>query len=318
MKQQRNLFVLSICHLLVDGICASVVFGQSFEIWLSYGICAFSLQCLIGMLPDRYGCKKLTVLSGILMLFAILPLPLILKTVVIGFGNSLFHVSGGCLCLKESDNMIPLGIFVAPGAIGLFLGSAFPSIRLPFSLLLVMLTFTVKDCTKTEPKVCKLPEREKLAFTGLLLIAVATRALGGTIVDFTWKTNIITAGTLALFIFLGKISGGIIGDRIGIRRIAILSVVLAAILTVFCQDSMILSLVGQFALNLSMPITLCLIYRLYPDSPGFAFGLAASVLLPGTLLGKIIHIAGIWTNVLILVCFAVGLTAILTAERRLR
>ena len=39
---------------------------------------------------------------------------------------------------------------------------------------------------------------------------------------------------------------------------------------------------GQFLLNLTMPVTLWLLYLAMPDSPGFAFGLAASALWPGT------------------------------------
>lgn len=214
--------------------------------------------------------------------------------------------------------MTPLGVFVAPGTIGLFLGSSFPTVRIPFAILLVALTFAVKDDAVIRAKVCKLPEKEKLALAGLLLMAVATRALGGTVVNFSWKTGLITAGALALAVFSGKTFGGIIGDRIGIRRIAIISFITAAILTIFCQDSIAFSLIGQFALNLSMPITLYLIYRLFPDSPGFAFGLAASALLPGTLLGGAVTLTGIWADILIMICFAVGLTAILTAERKLK
>ena len=80
---------------------------------------------------------------------------------------------------------------------------------------------------------------------------------------------------------------------------------------------MIPSIIGQFALNITMPVTLYLIYRLYPDSPGFAFGLAASALWPGSLLGKAIHLTGIWADLITMICFVSGLIAILITERRL-
>lgn len=309
----RNLPTLSISHLLVDGICASVVVGQSYEIWLLYGICAFATQCFMGMLPDRYGGRKLTILSAVMLLGALVPLPIAIKTVIIGLGNSLFHVSGGYLCLKESDNMTPLGIFVAPGAIGLFLGAVFPIVRIPFAILLLVLSVIVAECDVAETEDCKMPEKEKVVLTILLLMAIAARAVGGSAIHYSWNYGMLTAGILTGFVFLGKTYGGIFGDRIGIRRIAIISIATAAVFAVFFSDVMTLSLIGQFALNLSMPVTLYLIYRLYPNSPGFAFGLAASALLPGTLLGNSIHFTG---NMPILICFAVGLAAILIAERR--
>ena len=74
---------------------------------------------------------------------------------------------------------------------------------------------------------------------------------------------------------------------------------------------------GQFFLNLSMPITLYLLYRCLPDSPGFAFGLAASALWPGALIGGMLPTSGGGRSALILLCFALALFAILFAERRL-
>ena len=67
-----------------------------------------------------------------------------------------------------------------------------------------------------------------------------------------------------------------------------------------------------------MPVTLWLIYRAMPDSPGFAFGLAASALWPGTVAGMLINLSGAWNRALILVSFAAGLAAIIYAEKSLK
>ena len=74
---------------------------------------------------------------------------------------------------------------------------------------------------------------------------------------------------------------------------------------------------GQFFLNLSMPITLFLLYRCMPDSPGFAFGLAASALWPGALFGGRIPASGASRVILVVLCFGLALFAVLFAERRL-
>ena len=66
-----------------------------------------------------------------------------------------------------------------------------------------------------------------------------------------------------------------------------------------------------------MPVTLWLIYRAMPESPGFAFGLAAAALWPGTLAGQLISLTGAWNSALILVSFAAGLAAIIYAEKKL-
>lgn len=67
-----------------------------------------------------------------------------------------------------------------------------------------------------------------------------------------------------------------------------------------------------------MPVTLWLIYRAMPESPGFAFGLAASALWPGTLAGQLISLTGAWNSALILVSFAAGLAATYMRKRNYR
>ena len=328
---RRELFILSLCHLLVDGICAASLFrntGLSItDAVLIYNTFAFTTQCLTGMLPDRFGHgRRFVLLSAVILLAgAFVPMPLVIRAVVIGLGNSLFHVSGGYLTLKGSHGMGPLGIFVAPGAIGLFLGTAFPVLLVPFSVLLaVSAVFTAVTGHVDEEPACNTVEtqtgittKERILLAAMLLIAVAARAVGGSSIAFSWKTGLAAAGIMVFFVFLGKTCGGLLADRIGIRKTAILSVAAASVFIILCHDIMPLALIGQFALNLSMPVTLYLIYRLFPDSPGFAFGLAAAALWPGTLAGKLIHLTGIWAGVLTLICFAAGLAAVLITERRL-
>jgi MFS family permease len=118
------------------------------------------------------------------------------------------------------------------------------------------------------------------------------------------------------FVFVGKAAGGFICDRLGAKKSALLSLPFAALLIAFCSAWMLPSLVGQFLLNLSMPVTLWLIYRAMPDAPGLAFGLAASALWPGTIAGGGLKLTGpaLWSCVL--VCFIVGLAAIIYSERK--
>ena len=56
--------------------------------------------------------------------------------------------------------------------------------------------------------------------------------------------------------------------------------------------------------------------RAMPEAPGFAFGLAASALWPGTLAGKRIALTGSVRWIFLLICFLFGLLAILYAASR--
>lgn len=353
-----TLVLLAVCHLLVDGVSAAVILGQGggplLAVVLVYDTCAFTTQCVVGMLPDRIGHgKELVLVSAVVIAFGVLlPVPIMIKAIVVGLGNSLFHVSGGYLTLKESRSMGPLGVFVAPGAIGLFIGTVFPKVRLLFTAALVVMTELIILACGTEDDeddydpaygddfesdaVCvetgelgfdrggadvatkAIPDGEKILLAGMLLIAVAARAVGGSAVTYPWKTGIAAGAMLVFAVFLGKALGGVIADRVGIRPAAVVSVAAASVLLVFFSSMMAPSLIGQFALNISMPITLYLIYQLFPDRPGFAFGLAASALWPGTLIGKLIHLTGVWAGMLTIICFMAGLAAVCIVDARLQ
>ena len=107
-------------------------------------------------------------------------------------------------------------------------------------------------------------------------------------------------------------------DRIGPSKTALWSLIPAAILVAFCSQHMLPSVAGQFLLNLSMPVTLFLLYRAMPDSPGFAFGLAASALWPGTIVGQLFTLTGPALWLCVILSFVFGLMAIIYSSRRLK
>ena len=121
----------------------------------------------------------------------------------------------------------------------------------------------------------------------------------------------------AAFVFAGKSFGGYVCRGLGASRTALFSIPLAAVLTAFCFTWAAPSLAGQLLLNLSMPVTLWLMYSAMPESPGFAFGLAASALYPGTVAGGMISLTGAWRALLVLVCFAAGLAAIIYSDKKI-
>ena len=125
-------------HLLVDGMCALAMFGRHLPggdrglSILVYNFCAFALQMPLGVALDALcGGKKgretdfpfLFVLAGVLCAVG----GAFLHLAVLGIGNALFHVGGGVGTIREDDRRSwrgrGLGVFVAPGALGLYLGT---------------------------------------------------------------------------------------------------------------------------------------------------------------------------------------------------
>lgn len=325
----------AIAHLLVDGVCLAALFGAGADVSalmtavMLYNTLAFTTQCLVGLWTDHTGLSKKAEPLSMLLVAAgyFLPAPLLVRVAMIGLGNSCFHVCGGTVTLEQSrGKSSPLGVFVAPGAIGVLLGRSFPKLGHMLATLLILFAAAIffayrKDGDRKAPagpeagKTCALPDYRGDAFPGmaaaLLTAAVAVRAIGGSCAEFPWNTGVATAAAMTLFVFAGKTAGGFLCDRIGAVKSSAVSILPAALLAAFLGANMPASLLGQFLLNLSMPVTLWLLYKLMPKEPGLAFGLAASVLWPGTLAGMMIKLSGSARIALILISFVFGLAAVL-------
>ncbi|MBR4158316.1 MAG: hypothetical protein IKR07_05320 [Oscillospiraceae bacterium] len=325
----------AIAHLLVDGVCLAALFGAGADASalmtavMLYNTLAFTTQCLVGLWTDHTGLSKKAEPLSMLLVAAgyFLPAPLLVRVAMIGLGNSCFHVCGGTVTLEQSHGKSsPLGVFVAPGAIGVLLGRSFPKLGHVLAALLILFAAAIffayrRDGDRKAPvgpeagKTCALPDYRGDAFPGmaaaLLTAAVAVRAIGGSCAEFPWNTGVATAAAMTLFVFAGKTAGGFLCDRIGAVKSSAVSILPAALLTAFLGANMPASLLGQFLLNLSMPVTLWLLYKLMPKEPGLAFGLAASALWPGTLAGMMIKLSGSARVALILISFVFGLAAVL-------
>ena len=329
---KRVLTANAAAHLLVDAVCAAVIVSSSTPelpaVFFLYNTFAFSTQCVVGLLTDRLGhCKTLAPAACLwVALCGVLPLQPVFGAVLIGLGNSLFHVSAGSEVLVHSEGKAaPLGFFIAPGALGVFAGKAFPELRPVLCGLLILSGLWLlienridREQTASSYNYNKVGQSKELLPTALLLLlAVMTRAIGGAVAGGTGQTVFWKSLVIVICVFAGKSLGGLASDRFGIRRVTVISIPLAAFLILIAGRCFAAGAAGQFLLNLSMPITLFLIYRCLPNAPGFAFGLAASVLWPGTLIGKYISVSGKMKVVFILLCFGMALFSILYAERKI-
>lgn len=188
----------ALAHLLTDAVCASALFGvvkgSAVELsWalIIYNTAAFTTQCLVGLGTDRLRRHERLAALGLAVCAAaaLLPLPGYLLALVIGLGNSLFHVAGGTVTLKGARDAGPLGVFVAPGAVGLALGTLWPGLRGALCAAALVTAAALVFAGRGEPEL-QFPEGRKDTPWGavlLLTLAVAVRAVGGCAVEFPWE-----------------------------------------------------------------------------------------------------------------------------------
>lgn len=319
------MLLLSLTHFFVDAVCASAIYSMvnvDLGIFiLLYNTLAFSGQALWGLAADRFSRQKYAaaVSCGMVVLGALLPVSCIIRTVLLGVGNCGFHVSGGTHVLRSSGHRAaPLGVFVAPGSVGLVLGTITPALVLPLAVGLGFCGLGIALMSEHR----HVRSQGRAEYEGapiwvslLLLFAVAVRSFGGFAVPTPWKTGNLLIWIAAAAVFLGKLAGGFFMDRVGPEKAILLTLPLASVLLGFFWGFMGPSVLGQLLLNMTMPVTLWLLYQAMPESPGLSFGLAAASLWPGALTAQVVTADGTGKNFMLFSAFFLGGAAAFLAAR---
>jgi len=319
-KKEVTTFAYALCHFVVDFACVSSMLcavsrvlgdsGQgSMEVValsiLLYDIVAFTLQLPIGIALDQLDKNSYAALlsyasvgAGVvlsLVPIALLEWPAIL---LLAIGNALFHSAGGLSVLNISQKHAgPSGIFIATGAIGVFLGTQSAQmgrLQIAFSLLVLLflcalITLVVQKVNKkywnvhnVSFDIPRLSSNTLLAIA-LLSLVVALRSYAGMVMAFPWKSEMLLLVLSILGVFAGKALGGVVADRIGFRTTAIFSLIVAATLFVPSWEIPVMGLLGVFFFNFTMSITLASLANILPNAKGTAFGLASFSLAVGAL-----------------------------------
>lgn len=298
--RKSQLAAYSLGHFWVDFCCALLMFSRMKDApqlalcVLIYNFCAFALQMPIGLIADKLNRNSCVAALGCCLValgwgFAKVPL---LACTLAGVGNGCFHVGGGIDALNVCERKsAALGIFVSPGALGIFLGGQSAAAALPgglvalvllaFGALFMLLDLRLRGGLTSGNAPVALDAKGKLWPLACCFLVVALRSWVGLALSFPWK-----AGAWAVLatcaVVLGKAAGGFLGDAIGMRRASAISLGLAALLFAF-GNLPLAGVLALFLFNMTMPITLWASAKLLPGGKGFAFGALTFALFLGFL-----------------------------------
>lgn len=306
-----------------------------------YTIIGFGGQLPVGMWLDKHKNPNPFINISILFLLAAVICYWIndLSGIIIaGLSSAFLHVTGGSICLNSNGNKAgPLGVFTAPGVLGLTLGIAsgsFSSWILSFALIavpLILLVFRIRLSVNSNQKIPvqltnsahKLIEGHDWIMIGILL-TVALRSLLYEVISLlahNWQDGLLTLGISA---FAGKIIGGYLADKVGWKLWIYITLPLAFIFLQFGQSNLLMLGFGISCLQSSVPISIILMRRSMPDFPAtsvaFTLGTAIAIAALFLFIIDVKKIQESWfTNAgLLISTIIVGLILLLTFKKRKR
>ena len=337
--------IATFLHFLVDGLCVCSLYlmvetatlTEMLAFFLTYNILAFMTQPLTGWWIDRLQQRRAALListslltSAVVLLLAstlwwgLNSCSMIAVALLLGMGNSMFHVWGGKLTAMLTGNDIrALGIFVSTGVLGLTIGVLYASWWLLASMLLLITLLGIIPLRTEAPLPSALipqpsslihqpsslihqpssliPQPSSLIHQPssiilllLILTFVMLRSFVGEVVQVGLEKTSSVLLLFAVAAMAGKACGGWLARWWDISYAIVICVGITAVCLMWKGAAgipLLPILIGIFAINLTMPMTLYLANRLLPKREGLSFGLLAAVLIPGYFLANYIDLS---------------------------
>jgi len=130
---------------------------------------------------------------------------------------------------------------------------------------------------------------------------VTIRAMIGNEIPLEWKTTVTETVLLYVFMGIGKALGGVLSDKIGMRRTAFISIVGALPFLILGNKIMAVSLIGIMFFSMTTAVTIGMALSVMKVAPGAAFGVTTIALFAGATISWFIRSGSFVTNVLIIV-----------------
>ena len=146
------------------------------------------------------------------------------------------------------------------------------------------------------------------AFTALssaAFIIVAVRAYMGYGIPTAWRKTVIQTILLYVFMGTGKCLGGVLIDKLGIYKTAIISIAGSVPFLLFGNNIMEISLIGIMFFSMTMAITLAVLVSVIKECPGGAFGITTIGLFLGTFPTFVFRVDGFAVNCVIILIASV-------------
>lgn len=315
--------IATVLHFLVDGLCLCCLYLMAaatpatdlLPLFLTYNILAFMTQPLTGWWTDRLSHPhKALLLSSCLLTAAVFmlmadtlwwgftPFSTYAVAILLGMGNSMFHVWGGKLtAVLTGNDMRALGIFVSTGAMGLAFGALYASWWLMAGMLLCIALAASSLPLLLQRRGEAIARQSQRrgggaippsggvggGFLLAILVFVMLRSFVGEVVPTGLERTSDVLLPLAIAAMIGKAGGGWIARWLGIGHAIVACVCVTAICMMWRGEdstSLLPVILSVMAINFTMPMTLHLSNRLFPKREGLSFGLLAAVLIPGYML----------------------------------
>ena len=287
-------------HFCVDALCLCCLYlitGDGVD-YLVYNVLAFLTQPFTGIVVDRIRNKYKVLFSAVVLFFMAAAGAVLMSdfmtvvAVVLGVGNSLFHVWGGReVAVVTGNDARALGVFVSPGVLGLAVGAVLCSWQLLFLLLMMIgILATAHYCMVGGGVADRVgdsavdSESRKYVIGFMIAICAFVMLRSYLAGEFSTTTNdgagymVLVAAAVAMS---GKILGGFLARIARSYVIAFVAFTAVSLACVFMKNYWGNAIfVGLFAINCTMPLTLYWAEKLMPGREGFAFGLLAASLMP--------------------------------------
>ncbi|MBO4637896.1 MAG: hypothetical protein J5685_12230 [Clostridiales bacterium] len=314
-----------LCFFMMSRVIGDPVFLGTAAVL--YNALAFVPQLMIGSFRDLVpGFKPgiigvIMLVSGFVMFFLADDKGILFWTslVLLCIGNALIHVSGAELTIRSSGGRLsPVAIFVSGGSFGLITGRVLAMTELSFWWIAAAGVLMLPMIIYAETFYRDVPDRnmECLGYNhtspkrviGVVIAAaffiVTIRSFIGYGIPTSWNKTLIQTVLLYVFMGTGKAMGGILSDRIGIRKTSFISIIGAVPFLVFGDRIMIVSLIGVMFFSMTMAVTLGMLVSVMKIAPGAAFGVTTVGLFTGTILALILK-----TDSLLINCFMIVISS---------